>query len=43
MKPETARSHSRWPCTISYTPLDLHQSEEGKKKKKRILDVTAMI
>ena len=31
MKPERARSHSGWPCTSSYTPLDLHQSEERKK------------
>lgn len=27
-KPETARSHSGWPCTSSCTPLGLHQSEE---------------
>ncbi len=32
MKPETAHSHSGWPCTSSYRPLDLHQSEEKKKK-----------
>lgn len=27
-RPETARSHSGWPCTSSCTPLDLHRSEE---------------
>lgn len=27
-KPETARSHSGWPCTSSCTPLGLHRSEE---------------
>lgn len=31
MKPETAHSHSGCPCTSSYTPLDLHQSEEEEK------------
>lgn len=27
-RPETARSHSGWPCTSSCTPPGLHQSEE---------------
>lgn len=31
-KPGTARSQSRWPCTSSYTPLDLHRSEDTKQR-----------
>lgn len=40
-RPETARSHSGWPCTSSCTPLGLHQSEEEENAQS--LAVTAVI